>query len=152
MRALETEIWRTFPAIKKQVDALDEAEIISVIKESTGRSISLKSDFFPLLKELFFLSLKYELMKKFEQHQSAIQQYFWGDKFGKPIGMDVVILYTQLSKEEIDQLKLDISEVFRNYRIESVSVVFMSVEEREKRYRLADRFVLQVMRYYNTQS
>jgi UDP-glucose 4-epimerase len=32
--------------------------------------------------------------------------------------------------------------------IENASIVFMSAEEREKRYRLADKFVLQVMRYF----
>lgn len=64
--------------------------------------------------------------------------------------MDLVLIYTHLGKEEIDQLKLDISEIFRTFWIESVSVVFMSSEEREKRYRLADRFVLQVMRCYTS--
>lgn len=150
MRALETEIWWTFPAIKKQVDALNEAEIISVEKEQTGRSISLKSDFSSLLKELFFLALKNELIKKFDVNSSRIDRYYRGNKFGKDIGMDIIILTTQSDKEAMEQLKSEISEVFRNYWIESVSVVFMTSEERERRYRLADRFVLNVMRHYNT--
>jgi hypothetical protein len=33
MRALEGEITRTFPAIKKQVDALDKAKVINVNKD-----------------------------------------------------------------------------------------------------------------------
>ncbi|MBQ9554378.1 hypothetical protein IJU97_05575 [bacterium] len=47
-------------------------------------------------------------------------------------------------------MKNDISECFREYWIESASIVFMSADERDKRYRLADRFVLQVMRFYNS--
>ncbi|MDO4714498.1 MAG: hypothetical protein Q4B28_07885 [bacterium] len=66
--------------------------------------------------------------------------------------MDVILIYQEMDKLKIDQLKQEISEIFRTYWIESVSVVFMSAEERDKRYRLADRFVLQVMRHYNTQS
>lgn len=66
--------------------------------------------------------------------------------------MDVILIYQDMDKLKIEQLKHEISEIFRTYWIESVSVVFMSAEERDKRYRLADRFVLQVMRYYNTQS
>jgi hypothetical protein len=33
MRALESELTRTFPAIKKQVDSLQEANVIDVNKE-----------------------------------------------------------------------------------------------------------------------
>lgn len=33
MRALESEIQRTFPAIKKQVDSLLEAQVININKE-----------------------------------------------------------------------------------------------------------------------
>jgi len=35
MRALEAELTRTFPAIKKQIDSLNEAEVIDVDKEGT---------------------------------------------------------------------------------------------------------------------
>lgn len=151
MRALETEIWWTFPAIKKQVDALQEADILEVIKDPAGRSISMKPDFSPVLKQLFFLALQQELIKKFQTYPE-LEQYFWWDKFWKAIGMDVILIYQDMDKLKIEQLKHEISEIFRTYWIESVSVVFMSAEERDKRYRLADRFVLQVMRYYNTQS
>lgn len=149
MRALETEIWWTFPAIKKQVDGLAEAEIIEVMKDPSGRSITLRSDFLPLLKEIFFLGLKNELEKAFLSYEGKVMQWFRGDRFGKMIGMDVILLYEGLQKEDLDQIKSRMNEAFREYRIETASVVFMSKEERERRYRLADRFVLQVMRYYN---
>lgn len=150
MRALETELWWTFPAIKKQVDSLDEAMILEVDKENTSRAIKIKADLLPIFKELFFESLKQNLVSCFNQHQGQISSYFWGDKFGKPIGMDLILIYQDIGKEAIEELKAAISEIFRTYRIESASIVFMSSEEREKRYRLADRFVLQVMRYYNS--
>lgn len=149
MRALETEIWWTFPAIKKQVDGLAEAEIIEVIKDPLGRSINLRSDFLPLLKEIFFLGLKSELEQWFRQYPEKLLHRYRGDRFWKMIGMDIILLYDWLTKEEIDQIKITMNETFRGYWIETISVVFMSKEERDRRYRLADRFVLQVMRYYN---
>lgn len=152
MRALETELWWTFPAIKKQVDSLNEAGILEVDKENTWRAITIKSALLPLFKELFFESLKQSLITLFEKHKNQVSNYFWWDKFGKPIGMDIILIYHALEKEQIDQLKREISEIFREFRIESASIVFMNSEEREKRYRLADRFVLQVMRFYNTPS
>lgn len=152
MRALETELWWTFPAIKKQVDGLYEAGILEVDKENTWRVITMKSSLLPLFKELFFESLRQDLILLFEKHQNQISQYFWWDKFWKPIGIDLILIYTNLTKEEIDTLKNNISEIFREFWIESASIVFMNNEEREKRYRLADRFVLQVMRFYNTPS
>lgn len=89
-------------------------------------------------------------MALFEKQQHQIVRYFWGDRFGKQIGMDLILIYEQLDKQQIDQLKVEISEIFRQFWIESASIVFMSQEEREKRYRLADRFVLQVMRFYSS--
>lgn len=53
-----------------------------------------------------------------------------------------------MEKPQIDELKNWISELFREFFIENASIVFMSAEEREKRYRLADKFVLQVIRYF----
>lgn len=149
MRALETELWWTFPAIKKQVDGLNEAGILEVDKENTWRAITIKPTLLPFFKELFFESLRQSLLSLFEQHQNQIAQYFWWDKFWKPIGIDLILIYDQLQKEEIDTLKHNISEIFREFWIESASIVLMSSEERDKRYRLADRFVLQVMRFYN---
>lgn len=128
---------------------MDEAGIVSIEKESTGRSITMKAGVLPIFKELFFESLKQELTTLFTKSQNQISNYFWGDKFGKAIGMDIILIHNDMPKEMIDQLKYEISECFRSFRIESASIVFMTAEERDKRYRLADRFVLQVMRFYN---
>jgi hypothetical protein len=62
--------------------------------------------------------------------------------------MDLVVIYKNLEKPQIETIKDSINEIFRTYFIETVSVVFMSAEERDKRYRLADRFVLQILRCY----
>ena len=52
MRALESEIERTFPAIKKQVDSLDKAKVINVNKDNQGRAISIKPEFYETLKSI----------------------------------------------------------------------------------------------------
>ena len=148
MRALESEIWWTFPAIKKQVDSLEESWVVEVQKESSGFSISIKKEYFDLFKLIFFTSLKSELTKLFDEYSVMIDKYFLWKFFGVPLDMDIVIIYKNMEKPQIDSLKSSISEIFREFFIEKVSVVFMSADEREKRYRLADKFVLQVIRYF----
>jgi len=54
MRALESEIEWTFPAIKKQVDSLDESNVINVNKDNQGRAISIKPEFHDTLKNVFY--------------------------------------------------------------------------------------------------
>jgi len=77
-----------------------------------------------------------------------IDRYFWGKRFGIPLDMDMIVIYKHMEKPQIDGMKEEISEVFREFFIENVSIVFMSADEWDKRYRLADRFVLQVMRFF----
>jgi hypothetical protein len=60
--------------------------------------------------------------------------------------MDLVVIYKNLEKPQIEKIKESINDIFRWYFIDMVSVVFMSIDEWNKRYRLADRFVLDIMR------
>ena len=148
MRALESEIWWTFPAIKKQVDSLEESWILNIQKENSGFSISIKKEYFDLFKQIFFTALKSNLTSLFDTYSIMINKYFLWKVFGIPLDMDIVIIYQHMEKPQIDELKNWIADLFREFFIENASVVFMSLEEREKRYRLADKFVLQVMRYF----
>jgi len=54
MRALESEIEWTFPAIKKQVDSLNDSKVIDVNKDNQGRAISIKPEFHDTLKNVFY--------------------------------------------------------------------------------------------------
>ena len=146
MRALESELEWTFPAIKKQVDSLNEANVINVNKEWQWRSISIKPDFYNTIRDIFFFGLKQELIELFKTYEVMIDRYYFGKRFGIDLEMDLVVIYKNAEKPLIDKIKEEINSTFRDYFIEIVYVVFMSNEEREKRYRLADRFVLQIMR------
>lgn len=148
MRALESELSWTFPAIKKQVDSLDEAGIVDIDKDGAGWSITVKEDIFDDIKKFFYYGMKYELVRLFQEYEVMIHKYYFGKTFGVPLDMDIVVVYKNLEKPQIDAMKEAINDIFRSYYIELVSVVFMSHEEREKRYRLADRFVLHILRYY----
>ena len=148
MRALESEIWWTFPAIKKQIDSLEESGILDIQKENSGFSISIKKEYFDLFKEIFFTALKSNLTNIFETYSVMINKYFLWKIFWIPLDMDIVIIYQHMEKPQKKKKKNRIAELFREFFIENVSVVFMSTEEREKRYRLADKFVLQVIRYF----
>ncbi len=147
MRALESELERTFPAIKKQVDSLLEAQVIDINKEGQWRSITIKPEFHDNIKNIFFYWLRGELISLFQTYQIMIEKYFFGKRFGTEIEPDLVIIYKNCEKPQIDTIKEQINNIFRSYFIETVSVVFMSIDEWQKRYRLADRFVLEIMRH-----
>ena len=150
MRALETELWWTFPAIKKQVDSLNDAWIILVDKENTWWSIHLKPSIQEIFKELFFEALKQNLTILFEEAWDQISTYFRWNIFWKEIGVDLFIVHNNMEKEKIDDLKNKIGECFRDYRIEkNVTITTMSAEQRETRLRLTDKFALNVLKYYN---
>ncbi len=144
MRALEGEIQRTFPAIKKQVDSLLEAKVINVNKDGQGRAISIKPEFYEIIKNIFYFWLKSDLISLFTTYEVMIDQYYFGKKFNVDLEMDLVVIYKNCEKPQIDMIKENINEIFRVYFIEIVSVVFMSAEEWQKRDRLADRFVIQI--------
>jgi len=148
MRALESEIWWTFPAIKKQVDSLEESWVLDIQKENSWFSISIKKDYFDLFKQIFFIALKSNLSDLFTTYSVMIDKYFLWKIFWVPLDMDIIIIYQHMEKPQIDELKSWISELFREFFIENASIVFMPLEEWQKRYRLADKFVLQVMRYF----
>jgi hypothetical protein len=73
-----------------------------------------------------------------------IDQYYFGKKFNRDLEMDLVVIYKNCEKPQTDMIKENINDIFRKYFIEVVSVVFMNLEERNKRDRLADRFVIQI--------
>ncbi len=146
MRALESELEWTFPAIKKQVDSLSQAGVVDIDKEGQWWSISLKEDFFDKIRDIFFFGLKQSLTNLFETYDSVIEQYYFWKRFWINLDMDLVVIYKNAETDQIDKIKEEINLIFREYFIEIVYVVFMSTEEREKRYRMADRFVLQIIR------
>lgn len=146
MRALESELEWTFPAIKKQVDSLKLANVIDIDKEWTGWSITVKPEIENLMKQMFYYGLKWELIDLFETYEFMIEKYFFWKSFWINLDMDLVIIYKNLEKPQIDKIKESISDIFRWYFIEIVNVVFMSLDEWNKRYRLADRFVLDILR------
>jgi len=61
----------------------------------------------------------------------------------------MVVIHTIQDKGKLTILKEQISDIFRNYFIETISVIFMSADEWQKRYRLADKFVLTILRSIN---
>lgn len=73
-----------------------------------------------------------------------IDQYYFGKRFNIDLEMDLVVVYKNCEKPQIDMIKDNINEIFRGYFIEIVNVVFMGIEEWQKRDRLADRFVIQI--------
>jgi hypothetical protein len=146
MRALEAELDRTFPAIKKQVDSLHISEVIDVDKSWSKRSIVIKKDFQDIIKQIFIYALQKDINQLFDGHKNKIETCYPGKSFGYDIEPDLVLVHNNCSKEELDSIKKEISKLFGTYFINMVYITCLSSTEREQRYRLADRFVLSIMR------
>lgn len=58
MRALEQELNRTFPAIKKQIDSLQESDILIINKDAQAWSIQLDPAIAPIITQLIMIALK----------------------------------------------------------------------------------------------
>jgi len=145
IRALEHEIPWTFPAIKKQVDSLEESEIVTIDKDPAKWAITLEGSIAPHMKALFLYTLESELHELFQKYAYMIDSYFLWHVFGKELDLDLVVIYKNCDKQALDAIKDAITLLFRDYFIETVNVTFMNNDEFQRRYRLADKFVLQLM-------
>ena len=77
MRALEAEIGRTFPAIKKQIDSLLEAGIILIDKDQNKWSITLEPEMHLVLKNIFLFGLKKDIEHLLSEHEFIIKDHYF---------------------------------------------------------------------------
>lgn len=146
VRAIETELSRSFPAIRKQVDQLEEAWVIRVDKQNNRRSIYLVDGIDLYIRQIFLYTLIQELIEYFWWQAKIVQKYFLGELFGYEFDMDLVIIHPAAAKEKMWEIKEMVTRIFAHYHTDMVKLVFMSGEEFEKRQRLTDKFVLTLMR------
>jgi hypothetical protein len=146
IRALEHEIPWTFPAIKKQVDSLEESQVVLIDKDASKWSITINPPIAQHMKALFLYTLERDLFGLFDKYTYMVDQYFLGRVFGRDMELDLVLIHKNCEKPVLDSIKEEITFLFRDYFIETAQVTFMSLEEFQRRYRLADKFVLQLMR------
>lgn len=146
IRALDHEIPWTFPAIKKQVDSLEEAEVVVIDKDPAKRSISIHPTAAPYIKSLLLYTLETEVKVLFEAYTYMVERYFLWHVFGRDLELDLVVIHKNCEKQILEAMKDAITQLFKNYFIDVVHVAFMSSDEYQRRYRLADKFVLQLMR------
>lgn len=149
IRALENELSWSFPAIKKQVDLLCDADVLKIDKEWAWWSIRLEQWAQDIVRNLFLFSMEWMLNTIVDSSGWIIKHTYLWRIFGKPLDMDVdlVLIYETDKKEEVALLKSQIESVFKDYFIDVVSVVFLSYDDFQKRYRVADKFVLNLIRY-----
>ncbi len=146
VRAFESELEWSFPAIKKQIDQLEDAGVVDINKDQNKWSIYLTEWLWLYIKNLMVYMLQCDLIKYFDGYELVINRYFFGNLFGKKLEIDLVVIYSQTAADHVEALKKDIEEIFREYLIEHVVVWFMPSAEFDKRYRVADKFVLNLLR------
>lgn len=148
IRALENETWWTFPGIKKQVEALEQANILQIDKEWNGRSIIINEKIYPELKSLMLSSLRYNIINIFDNCGYKIDKIYRGKVFGKDIDPDLVFVYIS-PDTDIETIKNQLSEVFKQYMIDSATLWYLSTQEFDRRSKMADKLVISLMRSVN---
>lgn len=148
IRALENETWWTFPGIKKQVEALEQADILKIDKEWSWWSIIINNDIYTELKSLVITTLKYNINKVFANCGYNIEKIYRGKVFGKDIDPDLVFVYTS-PETDIETIKEQLSTVFRQYMIESAMLWYLSSQDFDRRSKMADKFVINLLRSQN---
>jgi hypothetical protein len=149
IRAFESELEWSFPAIKKQIDQLEDAWVVEIIKDNTKwRSISLTPWLGEHIRKLLLYMIQVELEEYFRAHSTIIKKWYFGWLFGANLDIDLVIMYDSVRVDQLWMIKDDIAHLFDGYllRSDTNKLVLLSMSEFEKRYRLADKFVLQLMR------
>jgi biotin operon repressor len=149
IRAFEAELERSFPAIKKQIDQLEDAWVVEIDKDNTkGRSISLTPWLGQYIRQLLLYMIQVDLEEYFRSHELSLKKRYYGQMFGANVEVDLVLIYEPVALDYLPKIKEDIDRLFDTYLIRSDQnkLVLLSSSEFDKRYRLADKFVLQLMR------
>ncbi len=146
LRNLESKLWWSFPAIKKQIDILEQCNIIYVDKKNNAWCIYLNSQFKNIVKDILvkYLNFEFDNILKYK-YGSFIYKYIYGDLFGNKIGIDLVIIYLKKDDKIVKSLKKDIDNIISKYFIKVLNVTFFNKSEFENRYRLWDKFVLKLV-------
>jgi biotin operon repressor len=149
IRAFEAELERSFPAIKKQIDQLEDAGVVAIDKDNTKwRSIYLTPWLGQYIRQLLLYMIQVDLEDYFRSHELLLKKRYYGNMFGAQVDVDLVLIYEPLAMDYLPKIKEDIDRLFDAYLIRSDQnkLVLLSSSEFDKRYRLADKFVLQLMR------
>ena len=148
IRAFESELERSFPAIKKQIDQLEDAWVVAIDKDQSKWSIYLTPWLGQHIRDLLLYMIHKDLEEYLQEHAFMIKKRYFGQLFGASVEVDLVLIYHATAVEYLWKIKEDIDRLLDSYLVRSDQnkLVMLSVSEFDKRYRLADKFVLQLMR------
>lgn len=153
IRAFESELERSFPAIKKQIDQLEDAWVIAIDKDNTKWwSIALTPWLGQHIRQLLIHMIQIDLEEYFSSYELLLKKRYYGHMFGANVEVDLVLVYEPAAIDFLPKIKEDIDRLFDWYliRSEQNKLLLISSSEFDRRYRLADKFVLQLMRECST--
>jgi len=144
-RELENQLKQSFPAIKKQLDNLEQAGIILKNKNWNRWQIKIVEDVKPLILRIFIFDMV-NFLKDLVREYSFLEKFLLWDLFfsdlTQKIWVDLVFIYNN-DVEEIflNDVKQKIWDFFDTYFI-NIVVTFMKKQDYERRLKYADKFVL----------
>ncbi len=143
-RELESNLKQSFPAIKKQIDNLEEAWII--LKNKTGNRWQLV--YAPKAKKMIFNIFVFDFLNFLD---SLLNEYYFLDSYwcwdlffldnSDKINVDLVLVYNPVEEAFLNDVKKKIALFFDEYFID-IKAAFFLKENFEKRLKYADKFVI----------
>ena len=150
-RELENQLKQSFPAIKKQLDNLEQAGVILKNKSGNRWQIKIVEDVKPLIFKIFVFDMV-NFLKKIIKQYPFLERFLLWDLFfldlEQKIWVDLVFIYNDIEEVFLNDVKKQISEFFDTYFVDIV-VTFMKKQDYEKRLRYADKFVLRITKLNN---
>jgi len=145
-RELESHLQQSFPAIKKQLDNLEKAWIITKNKTANRWQIKMVPDAKKVVFKVFVFDML-NFLKKLLNEYYFLEKFLLGDMFFLDLDMkiwvDLIFVYNNVEEGFLVDVKNQISTFFDGYFI-SPKVSFLLKKDYEKRLRFADKFVLRL--------
>ena len=144
LRALENVLKRSFPAIKKQVDILEESWIVYIDKISSGWEVYIKEDLKPFIRKIFLYSLYEDILDLINENDNLIKEYFLGKLFWYelPDNIDLVFIYDSQYSALLDKFKFQLDKLLESYFLDKIIITFLDIKQFYKRYTTWDKFAI----------
>lgn len=151
-RELESNINQSFPAIKKQIDNLNEAWIVEKNKKWNRWHLAIKSDIKPLIYNIFMYDIRMYFKSLWTKNSYFIKKYFLVDFFTPNVEiqmwLDIVFIHKQVEDQFLTDIKKQINDFLEDYYFD-LKISFMDEQNYRKRLQFADRFVINLNKYEN---
>ena len=145
-RELENKLSQSFPAIKKQLDNLEQAWIISKNKNWNRWKIEVTKEIKPVIFKIFLFDM-INFLKDLKERYFFLYDFLLWDLFFLDLTyknwVDLIFIYSKVEDVFLNDVKKELSNFFDSYFL-NIKISFFEKSDYEKRLKYADKFILNI--------